>query len=228
MGESEYFCWGLNKLNFRGLSWQWRDVYIRLTPSHMADHSTLQTQDKNTNIKLLTPIDISVPSYMQTVAPSCGFPLSVVSNMCVFNADYHNCHQSNITNFLCEKWHAWPLKTENCHDANFVITGGTGGCHYDNLQCHQWWQSWHHDCSWFSVSCCFILSLEALESWPMVVKIQMWKFHQNLLLGYVTEFNSSPLSAIYMHQWIMWALVQIMACRLFSTKSLSKPILGYC
>ena len=28
------------------------------------------------------------------------------------------------------------LKTESCHDANFVITGGTGGCHTDNLQCH--------------------------------------------------------------------------------------------
>ena len=31
------------------------------------------------------------------------------------------------------------------HDANFVITGGTTGCRDDNLWCHQWWQSWHHD-----------------------------------------------------------------------------------
>ena len=29
------------------------------------------------------------------------------------------------------------LKTVNCHDANFVITGGTVGCRYDNLRCHQ-------------------------------------------------------------------------------------------
>ena len=43
-------------------------------------------------------------------------------------------------------------KTESCNDANFVITGGTGGCHYDNLQCHQWWQSWHHNNSQFSMS----------------------------------------------------------------------------
>ena len=42
------------------------------------------------------------------------------------------------------------LKNKSCHDANFVITGGTAGC-YDNLQCHQWWQSWHHEDSWFSV-----------------------------------------------------------------------------
>ena len=26
---------------------------------------------------------------------------------------------------------------ESCDDANFVVTGGTGGCHYDNLQFHQ-------------------------------------------------------------------------------------------
>ena len=26
-----------------------------------------------------------------------------------------------------------------------MITGGTVGCRYDDLQCHQSWQSWHHD-----------------------------------------------------------------------------------
>ena len=28
---------------------------------------------------------------------------------------------------------------------NFVITGGTISCHYDNLLCHQWW----HSCQFF-------------------------------------------------------------------------------
>ena len=37
------------------------------------------------------------------------------------------------------------LKTKSCHNANIVITAGTGGCHYDNLRCHQWWQCWHYD-----------------------------------------------------------------------------------
>ena len=41
-------------------------------------------------------------------------------------------------------------------------------------------------------------------------------------------FNSSPPSATYMRQWIGSALVQIMACRLFGAKSLSKQMLGYC
>ena len=25
----------------------------------------------------------------------------------------------------------------HCHNANFVVTGGVGGCRYDNLRCHQ-------------------------------------------------------------------------------------------
>ena len=40
--------------------------------------------------------------------------------------------------------------------------------------------------------------------------------------------NSSPPSAAYMRQWIGSAMFQIMACRLFGAKSLSKPMLGYC
>ena len=43
------------------------------------------------------------------------------------------------------------LKIDSCNDANFVITGGTASYHYDNLQCHQWWQSWYHNDSWLSV-----------------------------------------------------------------------------
>ena len=42
------------------------------------------------------------------------------------------------------------------------------------------------------------------------------------------SFNSSPPSATYMCQWIGSALVQMMACRLFGAKPLSKPMLGYC
>ena len=41
-------------------------------------------------------------------------------------------------------------------------------------------------------------------------------------------FNSSLPSATYIRQWIWSALVQIMACRLFGAKPLSKPMLGYC
>ena len=39
----------------------------------------------------------------------------------------------------------------NCDDANLIIIGDIRGCHNDNLWCHQWWQSWYHDNSLFSV-----------------------------------------------------------------------------
>ena len=37
-----------------------------------------------------------------------------------------------------------------------------------------------------------------------------------------------PPSGAYMHQWTGWALVQIMACRLFGTKPLPEPMMTYC
>ena len=45
---------------------------------------------------------------------------------------------------------------------------------------------------------------------------------------HLTKLKSSPPSAEHMWQWIRSALVQIMACCLFGTKPLSKPMLGYC
>ena len=41
-------------------------------------------------------------------------------------------------------------------------------------------------------------------------------------------FNASPTSTAYIPQWNESALVQIMACRLFGAKPLSKPMLGDC
>ena len=43
----------------------------------------------------------------------------------------------------------------------------------------------------------------------------------------VLHINSYPPNVTYMRQWIGWVLVQIMACRLFGAKPLSKPMLGY-
>ena len=43
-----------------------------------------------------------------------------------------------------------------------------------------------------------------------------------------SAINSSPPSDAHMRQWIRSALVQIIACRLFGAKPLSKPMLIYC
>ena len=42
-------------------------------------------------------------------------------------------------------------KIRNCHVANSVVNCRNGGCRNDNVQCHPWRQSWHHDHSRFSV-----------------------------------------------------------------------------
>ena len=47
------------------------------------------------------------------------------------------------------------------------------------------------------------------------------------LLSILCCVNSSPPSAAYMHQWIVSALFQLMACRLYGTKPLSEPMLDY-
>ena len=49
-----------------------------------------------------------------------------------------------------------------------------------------------------------------------------------ILLVNFGNINSSPPSDAYTRQWIGSALVQIMACRLFGAKPLSKPMMGYC
>ena len=76
---------------------------------------------------------------------------------------------------------------------------------------------------------------------PALVQIMAWRrpgdkpLSEPMLVGSLTHIcvtrpqwvNSSPPSAAYMRQWIRSALVQIMACRLFGTKPLFKPVLGY-
>ena len=49
-----------------------------------------------------------------------------------------------------------------------------------------------------------------------------------LLFWFPDLINSSPPNAAYMRQWNWSALVKIMACRLFRTKPLSKPMRDYC
>ena len=49
-----------------------------------------------------------------------------------------------------------------------------------------------------------------------------------LLHVYAYTFNPSPPSAAYLRQWSRSALVQIMTCRVFGAKPLSKLMLGSC
>ena len=42
------------------------------------------------------------------------------------------------------------LKTDSCHNVNFVITSVAADSYDDNSRCRQWRQSWYHDNSRFS------------------------------------------------------------------------------
>ena len=44
---------------------------------------------------------------------------------------------------------------------------------------------------------------------------------------YIAYLTPRPPCAVYVRRWIMWELVQIMACRVFNAKPLSKPKQGY-
>ena len=67
--------------------------------------------------------------------------------------DYLCLETTSEASLMCKKMVVWKhrsqvmsLKTDSCHGANFVIIGVlTGGCQFDNIWCHQWWQSWHSD-----------------------------------------------------------------------------------
>ena len=60
------------------------------------------------------------------------------------------------------------------------------------------------------------------------IYIYIYKCYAILRYRNILCINSSPRSATYMRQWIGSILLQIMACRLFGAKPLSKPMLGYC
>ena len=74
-----------------------------------------------------------------------------------------------------------------------------------------------------------VMRLSWIWQWTVIIASQIPK-----ALG-LTSFKNclcnlgslSPPSAAYMRQWIGSALVQIMACRLFGAKPLSKPRLDY-
>ena len=56
--------------------------------------------------------------------------------------------------------------------------------------------------------------------------VYSWLLRRSLYID--ITLNSSHPSFVSIRQWIVSALVQIMACHLFGAKPLSKPMLGYC
>ena len=88
---------------------------------------------------------------------------------------------------------------------------------------------WPDNKDLLSTSCSFILAPDSIMySDVMLILKHFYSLTTHLFVSKLPLLNSSPPSARYMCQWFRSALVQIIACRPFSTKPLSKPMMDYC
>ena len=117
------------------------------------------------------------------------------------------------------------LKTESCHDCNFVIIGGTAVC-CDQLRLCQWCRSWNKDNSLFSVhipqdmhSMCFglVASLSVLSGF--IGKFPIFFRVASVAMGHSSckEHIKNPLQNFEIYFWHWWPC---MVSGLFTTESI--------
>ena len=80
----------------------------------------------------------SLPSMVNKLA------LSQISELKIWGCSNANFVATAISYDKVGTMATFKLKMECCHDANFVVSGGTTGCPCDNRWCHQLRQSWHY------------------------------------------------------------------------------------
>ena len=93
------------------------------------------------------------------------------------------------------------LAIEGCHNVNFVVTGGTGGCRYDNLRCHQWRQIR------FSSNVVIWLTLLSLVVSDVVVMTPYG----------TTSDNKVGMMTTHGFQWYSHHNIQWIVCGMFAT-----------
>ena len=102
---------------------------------------------------------------------------------------------------------------------------------------------WHRSGSTLAqaMACCLMAPSHCLNQYWLMMVIWdpfehnitrdtfSWKFHSHLQRANAQSFHLTHLPLVLrICQRIGWALVQIMACRLFGAKPLSKPMLACC
>ena len=167
---------------------------------------------------ILTQICVSIWQYYTTINNKKinNTQLSFFLNSFFFSFKIKMSRNQYWNSYYKDKMISWlyyfdngnPFTTQDHHVDKIFIIGYSGNCHNDNLRCSRYWKIFQCDdlfiqCTWKRWSSC-------------------WKRAHMIYLTHL------PPSAAYMHQWFGSALVQIMACRLFGAKPLSKPMLGYC
>ena len=139
-------------------------------------------------------------------------------------------------NFLCSEWRIFVTVLSHHRFQLYEIISFR-----PFLYCQRSWPSMFHimTCHWFGAKIllelmliyCFLDPWTQFNDYFFLIQTFLFKkMHLNMFAKcwpFCSGINSSPHSAANMHQWIGSALVQIMACHLFSAKPLSKPMLSY-
>ena len=97
------------------------------------------------------------------------------------------------------------LKTKSCFDTNFVVTGSTRGCYYDNLRCCQWYKK--KLASWYLKQRVVVMpTLSSLMMAGVVIKA-------TLMLPLMTKLASQQLSIFNVftqtHEFVVKNFMQV-------------------
>ena len=90
------------------------------------------------------------------------------------------------------------LKTLHCHDAKSVVSGGIGGCRYDNLRCRRWRQIRHHANSKVSVRVC--LQPVPQQGQSQKRKDDTWSHGHGKVVTLITSSSLEMLKAANRHK----------------------------
>ena len=160
---------------------------------------------------------------------------AVVTRSIPSHYSFNSLHRS-VTEIKKKKLVTWwhKIKIFNCKTCNevsgFLLKFGIVPVHFTGVCIANTKSLWQKafssmlDHDWLMLKHQPITTKHSAKSFLLEAPLSV----NNSLWGNHLFINSSPPSAAYMHQWIGSALIQIMACCLFSAKPLPKPMLCCC
>ena len=152
-----HWHWGNHMIAPMPVNQPWR---IWVTQSHIStEHytKTKQNKEQQNQVHILWDIvymlcqyisihngaqdwcqySVPIPFY-DVITKWVGHPQNFGTKLChVSEQLWYCCQISDLFAFCTVNMLLISLKTDSCHDAKSVVTGGMAGCCYDNLQCHQ-------------------------------------------------------------------------------------------
>ena len=118
------------------------EIAIRWMPQYLTDHLSTLVQVmawcrqatshylRQCWSRSLSPYNVTRPQWVKSLIYSFTF---FILSTYPLHTNHKNDESSTVVGFI------QTLSTTSRQDANnFVVTGGIGGCHNDNLRCHKW------------------------------------------------------------------------------------------